>query len=483
MTPPANLGKTSPDTLTDEPVALETATHPEVATLPPSEAPRAYRAAPPVSPTSAPTSDLKDRVKKLRIGGPGEKGGSGKGAFLGRTVWLPWALCALLAITWGGVALRTYKNAPSKEEGGGLVVSESSGGGSGQSSSGSSGGSVPAGTIRVEGKGYLVAARQISVSPIDVGGKVIELRGPTQPEPTDGGAAVAGGLLFAPQPRRPFEEGVLYRKGDVIAVIDSAAYLAQVNEAKASLASAEQRLAAAVQRRDAQLPASVRKVEIDQVENQLKEAKANKLRADQELRRQEGLGPAAAIKELQQAQADAATSGAKVGNLEATLVILKEGPRKETLAALEADVKSAEADVAAAAARLVQAQWRLDNCTIRAPIFGTVLTKAAEVGKLVNPMAFSGGGAICDLADLADLEADLKIAERDIAKVKLGQACTIRPDAYPDRIYTGTVSRIMPIANRADNTVNVRVRVKLFDGEVPGTYLKPEMGAVVSIRE
>ncbi|MGV2376284.1 UNVERIFIED_CONTAM: hypothetical protein QOZ14_33200, partial [Pseudomonas aeruginosa] len=79
-----------------------------------------------------------------------------------------------------------------------------------------------------------------------------------------------------------------------------------------------------------------------------------------------------------------------------------EGPRKETLAALEADVKSADADVAAAAARLVQSQWRLDNCTIRAPIYGTVLTKAAEVGKLVNPMAFSGGGAICDLADLAD---------------------------------------------------------------------------------
>jgi hypothetical protein len=31
--------------------------------------------------------------------------------------------------------------------------------------------------------------------------------------------------------------------------------------------------------------------------------------------------------------------------------------------------------------------------------------------------------------------------------------------------------------------VNVRVRVKLKDGEVPGTFLKPEMGAVVSIRE
>jgi multidrug resistance efflux pump len=459
----------------DDPVALETAPPPE-AKAPPPEAPsRANRVSP-----AAPSDDLRDRVKKLRIGGPGEGRGGGKGSFLGRVVWLPWLLCALLALTWGGVALRTYKNGPAKADGGAVVVAESSPGGSNTSGGSNTGttGSVPAGTIRVEGKGYLVTARQISVSPIDVGGKVIELYGPgVKARPT-------GGLAPSADPtRKVFEEGALYEKGDIIAVLDSAAYQAQVDEAKASLSAAEQRLTAAEQRRDAQLPASVRKVELDQVEAQLKESRALKLRADQELRRQENLGPAAAVKELQQAQADAATAAARVNNLEATLVILKEGPRKEQLAALEADVKGSLADVAVATARLAQAQWRLDNCTIKAPITGTVLTKAAEVGKLVNPMAFSGGGAICDLADLADLEADLKIAEKDIAKVKLGMTCTIRPDAYPTRVYDGAVQKIMPVANRADNTVNVRVRVKLKDGEVPGTYLKPEMGAVVSIRE
>lgn len=456
----------------DNHVALEPAT-PPAAPAPPL----ARRTPPPVSAAAEPSAELRDRVKKLRIGGPGE--GGSKGSALGRAAWLPWLLCAALALTWGGVALRTYKNAPTKEEGGG-IVSESGGSGSPGSTGGSGSGNpaAPTGAIKVEGKGYLIAVRQISVSPIDVGGKVIQLRGPVR----EADGAVLGGVAVL-APVQPFEEGALYRKGDVIAVLDSAAYQAQVNEALASLASAEQRVAAAVQRRDAQLPASVRKVELDQVEAQLKEAQANKLRAEQELKRMEGLGPSAGVKELQQAQADAATSAAKVSNLQATLVILKEGPRKETLAALEADVKSADADVAAAAARLVSAQWRLDNCTIRAPVSGTVLTKAAEVGKLVNPMAFSGGGAICDLADLADLEADLKIAERDIAKIREGMACTIRPDAYPDRVYSGVVRRKMPIANRADNTFNVRVQVKLFEGEVPGTYLKPEMGAVVSIRE
>lgn len=131
-----------------------------------------------------------------------------------------------------------------------------------------------------------------------------------------------------------------------------------------------------------------------------------------------------------------------------------------------------------------QAKWRLDNCIIRAPIDGTVLTKKAELGNLVNPMAFSasssGGGAVCDIANLADLEVDLEIPERDIRKLKLNQRCRIKADAFSDLAYEGFLDRIMPIANRAKSIVSVRVKVKLPAGEVPGTYLKPEMGAVVS---
>jgi multidrug resistance efflux pump len=137
--------------------------------------------------------------------------------------------------------------------------------------------------------------------------------------------------------------------------------------------------------------------------------------------------------------------------------------------------------VGAAEARLVQSKWRLDNCVIRAPITGTALSKKAELGNLVNPQAFAGGnGSVCEMADLADLEVELEIPERDIGKLKAGQPCRVRADAFSDRVYAGKLDRIMPIANRAKSIVNVRVKVQLPAGEVPGTYLKPEMGAVVS---
>lgn len=411
----------------------------------------------PVPANSTPSAELRDRVKKLRIGGNGGKGGGG------RVAWLPWLLCAALGLAWGGYAIREY---------GQKGVDKAAGGGTKPTTQADD-------TIQLEVKGYLVTPRKINVSPINVGGRVLELRGPVRE--VDG--ALIGGV-FPLAPIHPFTEGALYHKGDVIAVLDAAKYQAQVDQAEASLDSAEFDLEAARQRRDAQDPKSVRKVELDQVEAQLKEARATKLRADQELKRQQDLGPAAAIKERQQAEADAATSSAKVTNLEATLILLQQGPRKETLAALNADVRSAEAKVKAARARLVDARWLLDNCTIKAPVTGSVLTKTAELGNLADPTAFSasnsGGGAICTLSDLSDLEADLEIAEKDYFKLKIGQPCKVKADAFPDKVYTGTLDRIMPEANRAKSIVPVRVKVKLPDGEVPGTYLKPEMGAVVT---
>ena len=78
---------------------------------------------------------------------------------------------------------------------------------------------------------------------------------------------------------------------------------------------------------------------------------------------------------------------------------------------------------------LTKAEWRLGNCTIRAPISGTILKKNAEEGNIVNPIAFNGSFSLCEMADLADLEVDLNIQERDISAVKVGQKCRVRAEA------------------------------------------------------
>lgn len=398
--------------------------------------------------------ELLNRVQQIRLDDQLGRRPAGGG-----TSWLPWVLCVLLALAWAGVAIRSYRNAPEPDS---SAASAPSDGKAASGGSSAAAGPVDAAAIPPV-KGYLVPARQIAVSPIDVGGRVDELN---------------------------FVEGRRYEKGYVLARIDPKSYEAARDESAAMLASAKQRRAAAEQRfadlqGNANPPAgSVRDLEIKQLEAQIREADAQQRKAQDEVTRLEQLAGARSGREWAQTQIDLSAATARRVKLDTDLTLLKMGARPEKIKAAEAELAAAEADVTAAAARLSQAQWRVDNCTIKAPITGTVLSKKAELGNLVNPMAFSastsGGGAVCDLADLADLEVDLEIPEREISKLRVGQPCRVRADAYSDRTYEGRLDRIMPIANRAKSIVNVRVKVKLPPGEVPGTYLKPEMGAVVS---
>ena len=139
----------------------------------------------------------------------------------------------------------------------------------------------------------------------------------------------------------------------------------------------------------------------------------------------------------------------------------------------------AEAAANLAQAELDKAEWQFSNCIIRAPISGTILKKNAEEGSLVNPIAMQGFYSLCEMADLSDLEVDLTIQERDISRIFKDQQCKVRAEAYPDRVYDGYVSRLMPTADRAKGAIPVRVKVKVPADE-EGVYLKPEMGALVS---
>lgn len=404
--------------------------------------------------TAQRNGEMLERVRQLRLDGNNanlKSKGSGSN-------WLPWILCGVMAVLWSTVAIRSYKTSPASEDG--LTVRQASSGSTGQSTkstgdtSRTKSGAASQSQVQLEIKGNLDSNVTVTVSPIEVSGRVVELN---------------------------VIEGKLVQKGDLLAKIDDTNFRAAAKEAEASLKAAQNRMQAAEYRLEELKPDSVREVEIRQLQAELEEAEAAKIRAEDDFERFKNLPTGIAARELVQARADFLTSSARVSRLKASLEILIEGPRKETIAAGKADLEAARAEVIAAEARHALAKWRLDNCEIRAPITGTILTKSAELGDLVNPLAFSAGsGAICKMADLNDLEVKLDIPERDISKIRLNQPCRIRADAYPSRPYEGYLDRIMPTANTGNSTIEALVKVKLPEGEVPGTYLKIGMGAVVT---
>ena len=163
---------------------------------------------------------------------------------------------------------------------------------------------------------------------------------------------------------------------------------------------------------------------------------------------------------------------------------MRSGPRDEKIATAIGDIAQVQADYD-------KAIWRWNNTQVKAPIKGIILSKKTEEGNIVNPSAFSNGlsASLCEMADLYDLEIDLSIAERDIAKVFKGQECRVRAEAFPGRIYRGYVSRIMPMADRSKAAVPVRVRVQFpaqdqkgqpLPMEKQGEFLRPDMGAIAT---
>jgi len=185
--------------------------------------------------------------------------------------------------------------------------------------------------------------------------------------------------------------------------------------------------------------------------------------------------------QLAQAQANVEVSRAELHDAERSLarerLLADSGfSSQASLDAAEARYQRVQAGIASAEAAVEAAQVALENTVIRAPFDGTVLTKNADVGEVVAPLAASAfsKSAVVTIADLGSLQVEADVAESNLEAIGLGQACEIVLDAYPDARYPGLVAKIVPTADRAKATVQVKVAFRSYDARV-----LPEMSAKV----
>jgi len=159
-----------------------------------------------------------------------------------------------------------------------------------------------------------------------------------------------------------------------------------------------------------------------------------------------------------------------------------------TADSLRAKIALAKQQVLAADARINEQQQAVDNCTIRAPFAGIVVSKDAQVGEMVSPISAGGGFTRTGIATIVDLhsnEIEVDVSENYIAKVKQGQAVNAVLDAYPDVVFPGKVRTVIPTADRQKATVKVRIsftdasHVKLLDPATDPRIL-PDMGVKVT---
>lgn len=383
---------------------------------------------------------LSDRVRSLRLA-PASPTARPRGA------WLPWGLTAIAFATAAVFGWRAYRLEPIEAATATVPQTSVAERTPPAAPTARAQGTAGTGDVVLDSKGYILAAHQIQISP-QVGGEIIWL------DPN-------------------FQEGAVYKKGDRLAEIDPVISAARLRGAQAAVDVAE---------------VNLRQVETGSTLNEIRMAKSQfatlaarlaQARVDERANR--GVGVYAARVDTEKSRLQVVADEAAYKTQEETVARLE--------VALEEQRHSQKAQLLRARADLEEAEKHLKDCTIRAPTTGIILSKKAELGGYVNPLAFGAAGYLCEMADLRDLEVDLDIQERDISRVRPGQRCRIVPEAgqndeaflkgHPDG-YAGVVSRRLPVANRSKGAIKVRVKVLIPEDETSTEYLLPDMGVLVS---
>lgn len=151
---------------------------------------------------------------------------------------------------------------------------------------------------------------------------------------------------------------------------------------------------------------------------------------------------------------------------------------EKQIAEQQAQIASVTAAMNQARAALAEAQANRADLTVRAPFDGTVMTRAAEPGEVVQ-----AGTAIVTLLDLSKVYLRGFIPEGQIGKVAVGQPAHVFLDSNPKQALNATVIRIDPEATFTpentyfrDDRVKQVVGVKLQLKEGIG-FAKPGMPA------
>ncbi|HSJ10355.1 MAG TPA: efflux RND transporter periplasmic adaptor subunit, partial [Longimicrobiales bacterium] len=188
---------------------------------------------------------------------------------------------------------------------------------------------------------------------------------------------------------------------------------------------------------------------------------------------------------FEQAEADFAVAEARATTARAQVQRSRE--LRSASVITEQELESATFENANAQAQLVKARTnlelareRLNDVTIRAPIDGIIIQKNVEEGAIIQSASqnISGGTAVFLMADLSVMQVRTLVDETDLGKIVPGQQARVSVEAYPGRIFQGTVMKIEPQAVVEQNVTMFPVLVRLDN---PDGALKPGMNAEVVV--
>lgn len=220
---------------------------------------------------------------------------------------------------------------------------------------------------------------------------------------------------------RHVREGDAVKPGDLLLELNNDEQQARVYEAEAALQ---------------QLVSSSRR----QAQAAQKEAEANLDQAQRERARREALQERQLLSDEQVEQARRSELSARVSRDKATLqaAALASGGTEEQILTQ----------------RLAASRALLAKTRVVSHVAGIVQTRNVEPGDLVQP-----GHTLLEIATANSLEVVVKVDEKNMARLVLGQPAQIIADAYPDNVVPAHITFIAPAIDTARGTVDIHLSV------------------------
>jgi membrane fusion protein (multidrug efflux system) len=267
-------------------------------------------------------------------------------------------------------------------------------------------------------------------------------------------------LVEGPIVSVPVYETQAVKKGQVLAVIDPADYRLAVDRARADLDQAKRRVRGYYANDDA-LGAAVGARNAD-----VARAQAELRRAEVDYGRRKNLAADGAVSgdELTAAETARNAAVAALAQARANVVAAREQQAAARVLVAGASVET-NPEVAAAQARLAQAELDLSRTVIRAPIDGVVTRNTLEVGQRV-----ASGTAVMTLVPVQRAYVEANFKEGQLRKFRPGQAVELVSDLYGDKVKyhgkvvgfsggTGSAFAVIPAQNATGNWIKVVQRV------------------------
>ena len=252
------------------------------------------------------------------------------------------------------------------------------------------------------------------------------------------GSAVDGRVI-----EFPLNEGDRVERGQTLAQLLTETIGLEVAAAEAELQLRQQELA--------ELENGSRPQELEQAKARMLASEAVMKYLQSRRARAEALwkrGQSTSEEELERAVSEGLAAEQSFQEAKATWELVVEGPRKEKIAQARAQVAMQQVIVG-------QLKDQLAKHTVISRFDGYVTAEHTEVGAWLKK-----GDPVAEVAALDEVEISVQVVEQHVAHLHLGTEVRVEVPALPDRVFTGTIARIVPQADVRARTFPVKVRVK-----------------------